>query len=402
MVNVSGNDAIGLGYYDSTIPSTDINGDNRVRDNQFVDPGAFTTSALPIYRGIDSSGNWDYATFTLAEADVENIAASGEFGGSGTTLQQKNGAIVFNASAGTYDGLIFSWGLTTSANNNVTFQASSGSEHNGEWGTGVIIQDNSAVTSYNVLMAGGGTNHCVFDGIEFKVRAGVTSRTTSVRTGIGHIWRNCLFSTETPQTLNGSEDTFTCGDADHPIVFENCVTSGGGAYSYNSTGTGSKMRFINCTHLTSEGMFNFYTYAGASQDAEIVNCVNLGGGNSLGDNGPAVTTITGSNNIGGSSESFSASGLAVGGHDWTVTTDTEASSTGNQVVYVSSTGKLVNVSGNDAIGFGTYDSTIPTTDINGDNRVRDGFVDPGAFTTSALPVYRGIDSGGNSRLPRLT
>ena len=321
----------------------------------------------------------DYTTFTLAEAAVESIATA-EFGG--TDLVANDGAIVFEADAATYDGLIFAWTLTTDATRNVTFKPSTGSEHGGVFGAGVILQDNTAVTSYIALMLNASTNHCVFDGLAFNVRSGVNSRCSATRSGVGHIWRNCLFSSEGTQALNISEDAFSCGSASDPIVYENCVTKGNLAYSFNSNKTGSSMRFVNCTHLSSDRMFSFYTYAASSQAAEIVNCVTLGGGDCLTDSGPTATTITGSNNFGGATNPFPA---ALQGSPYPITPSTAYDpGAGDFALYVSSTGQLLDSPHNDVIGGGVgpaANADVPTTDIVG--RVRTGgTTNPGAFAVA--------------------
>ena len=340
----------------------------------------------------------DYTTFTLAEAAVESIATA-EFGS--TDLVANDGAIVFEADAGTYDGLLFAWTLTTDATRNVTFKPATGSEHGGVFGAGVILQDNTAVTSYIALMVNASTNHCVFDGLAFNVRSGASSTCTSVRSGVGHIWRDCLFSSEGPQPLNKSEDGFSSGSAAAPIVFENCVTKGEQGYVFNSNKTGSSMRFVNCTHLASDRMFDFYTYAASSQAAEIVNCVTLGGGDCLTDSGPTATTITGSNNFGGATNPFPA---ALQGSPYPITATTSFSTplgSGDYAVYMGSNGSLANVTGNDVwqqgVGPGS-NASVPTTDINGVARSgascnpgafeADGFVAPTVTTQTIGPVGR--------------
>ena len=84
----------------------------------------------------------DYANFTAAEADVVNIATSA-IGGTDLTLY--NGAIVFEADAGTYDEqLVANSTLTTDATRNVTYQPAAGSEHGGAADAGVILYRNAA------------------------------------------------------------------------------------------------------------------------------------------------------------------------------------------------------------------------------------------------------------------
>ena len=383
LLNVPGNDAVGVGT-STGAPTTDILGEDRIR-GAYADPGAFTTDLVTITKSIDAAGGGDYTTFTAAEADVATLPTDAD-------MVQRNEAVVFEAEAGTYGGLIFSWTLTTDATRNVTFKPAAGSEHGGVFGAGVILQDNTAVSSYIALMDNASTNHCVFDGIAFNVRSGVTSACTAIRTGVGHIWRNCLFSSEGTGSLNRSEDSFSSGSAAAPIVFENCVTKGQSAYAFNSNKTGSSMRFVNCTHLSSDQMFGFYTYAASSQAVEIVNCVNLGGGASLTDSGPTVTAITGSDNVGGSSDPFPV-GLQASSQTWTFSTNPADTSTGSLAIYDATSGALLNVPGNDAVGVCGV-TGIPTTDINGEDRIRGTFADPGAFVAPLRTIAKTIDGAG--------
>jgi hypothetical protein len=374
MVNVSGNDAIGLGYYDSTIPTTDVAGDNRVRDNQFVDVGAFTTSALPIYRGIDSGGNWDYATFTLAEADVENITASGEFGGSGTTLQQRNGAIVFNASAGTYNEAVeLNTSLTTSANNNVTFQASSGSEHLGVSGQGPII--NNTTGSFSLHLAD-----------NFGVASGLTIQTApaapySIVMKEGCKAQNCIIDHD------GTTAAVFFGDGARGSFVENCLVnslSSFGAYAFASTQE-TTPTLTNNTFLPKAGnpqpaIRTFQTGAGVTS-ATLNNNLVLSG-IVWTDSGGA--TLSGTNNVAGSTNPLPTALLA-SSTDWTFTSEFAASSTGNQVIYWPTTGKLSITSGNDAWKILTDLTDVPATDIAGTTREASGY-NPGAYEESAVRI----------------
>ena len=88
---------------------------------------------------------------------------------------------------------------------------------------------------------------------------------------------------------------------------------------------------------------------------------------------------------------FDSSSL-VGSQTWTFTTDTTQPSTGNQVIYTSATGALVNVSGNDAVGVAVA-TLAPATDIAGASRIRGAaneYADPGAFTTDLITATRTI------------
>jgi len=84
-----------------------------------------------ITKTIGPSGR-DYATFTLAEADVTNIGTSFD-------LVANDEAIVFEADAGTYNETVFYTStLTTDATRNVTYKPADGSEHGGDPAAGVI------------------------------------------------------------------------------------------------------------------------------------------------------------------------------------------------------------------------------------------------------------------------
>ena len=89
-----------------------------------------------ITRTIGPSGR-DYASFTLAEADVTNIGTSAD-------LVANDEAIVFEADAGTYnESVVFNSTLTTDATRNVTYKPAAGSEHGGVLGAGVHINSAS-------------------------------------------------------------------------------------------------------------------------------------------------------------------------------------------------------------------------------------------------------------------
>ena len=84
--------------------------------------------------------------------------------------------------------------------------------------------------------------------------------------------------------------------------------------------------------------------------------------------------------------------LQAGSQTWTLSTDPTAASTGSQVIYDDTTYKLLNVSGNDAIGV-CDGTTAPATDINGDDRIRGAaneYADPGAFTTDLVEVIGNV------------
>ena len=84
-----------------------------------------------------AASGFDYASFTEAESEVEAIALA-EFGT--TDLVAADGAIVFEANAGTYSGNVyFENSLTTDATRQVTYKPAAGSEHGGDRTAGVIV-----------------------------------------------------------------------------------------------------------------------------------------------------------------------------------------------------------------------------------------------------------------------
>ncbi len=97
---------------------------------------------------------------------------------------------------------------------------------------------------------------------------------------------------------------------------------------------------------------------------------------------PLSPRSVGTGNIGLLGNRFDSSAI-VGSQAWTFTSATGEASTGSQLIYDPTTYKLVNVSGNDAIGVGTSVS-VPVNDILGKSRLRglsNEYADPGAFTT---------------------
>jgi hypothetical protein len=384
LVNVPGNDAVGVGTTTGA-PTTDINGEDRIRGT-FADPGAFVAPLRTIGKTIDAAGGGDYTTFVAAEAAVVGLSTNGN-------LVERNESIVFEAEAGTYGGLACEWTLITDATRSVTFRAAAGSEHSGVFGSGVVLQDIAANVAYLTIIANSSTNHAIFDGLTYNVPAGEAVRCTSVRNGVGCIWRNCLMETAGTANANESSDTFTAGSASDPVLYENCVVKSGTqrGWLYNSNGTGTYVRIVNCTLWTGSEMLRCYTYPASSQAVEVVNCLNLSGNTSFVDGGPVATVVTGSGNVGGVTNPFPVAQQAES-QTWTFSTNPADPSTGSQVIYDATNGAMVDAPGNDAWKILTDLSVAPTTDIEGVTREATGY-NPGAFERTAADVGTPLDGG---------
>jgi len=393
LVNVSGNDAIGVGIA-SEAPTTDINGDERIRDTH-VDPGAFTTNLLTVTRTIGATGR-DYTTFTLAEADVEDIAASALGGGTGEDLVAKNGAIVFEAEAGTYtETFIFNSNLTSDATRNVTYKAAAGSEHGGAPTSGVRLK-NASVTVQNLF-----DDYMSFQGLVFQQYDEVlTSGYGLFGAGVGLSLLGCILNYPIQQ-----RDALQVGggSAADPILLENCVINCESTFAarravgFQAISGTQYAKLNNCTiNAGSSTPFGVNPGAGSTTCyLEINNCNLIGSGGYRTLNG-GVINFTGADNIGSAT---SGNGIEIpvaqlaSSQTWTFSTDPLAVSTGSQVIYDAATGALLNVPGNDAVGVGTS-TGAPTTDINGEDRIRDTHADPGAFTTQLRTITKSIDAAG--------
>ena len=393
MINVSGNDAVGVGTAIGA-PTTDILGKDRIRDTH-ADPGAFTTDLRTITKSIDLNAGGNYTSFTLAEADVENIGRS-------VDLVKENTAIVFEAEAGTYtESVMFDSTLTTDETRNVTYRPASGSEHGAVFGAGVVLHDSGSGYGASQQIR---DNFTVLDGLEVHV-----SNTSGFRTGLtlslthdllGVKVRNSLLWSQTNRSpLSGPiTGNFNTGSASAPIVFENLLIKKTDNFAdMISAGDrpGYEGHYIvaNCTFISDNAATHraFSVGVNGALNLQVTNVMSSAQAQWY-QAGSGTLNLTGSNNLGGSAQPFPAA-LQAESQTWTFTTDTIATSTGNQVIYESDTGAMINVSGNDAVGVGTAIGA-PTTDILGKDRIRDTHADPGAFTTDLLTITKTIDAGG--------
>jgi len=321
-------------------------------------------------RTIGPSGR-DYASFTLAEADVENIGTSAD-------LVANDEAIVFEADAAVYaHPTNFQSSLTTDATRNVTYRAATGSEHEGSSSSGVRLQNTS----------GNGPifddDHTAMEGIVFLPRTGTTTAYgPEIRNAEGNTFRNCI-----SDWRGNQRDGFSIqnGSSSAPTVLENCVCLGDSTFTsrrsltFNSGSYTSDLRakIRNCTIINEAGLGT--TLAGSGDiTIEFINCLSIGP-NAYYDYSSGTTAITGSNCFGDATDPWPAS---VQSTPATVTTSTAYDpGAGDFALYVGKNGALLDSPNNDVIDQGvgpSANSDVPTTDILGNAR-SGATANPGAF-----------------------
>jgi len=342
----------------------------------------------------------DYTTFTLAEAAVESIATA-EFGS--TDLVANDGAIVFEADAGTYsESVNVSSLLTTDATRQVTYKPAAGSEHGGVLDGGVLITQTSSPSNYTL---GVGDNFTKVFGLGLQ-QVG-TSRVVSAACH-GFTLDSCVIESDTTTTrclwVNWSPTAPPAGATN--TISNNVFINGFVSLWHNGGSSGVQFDLINNTHTGLEPQRNWDIYHVPDTSYNVVNNLvtnpaTSGFGTWLDQGGGGTATITGSNNFGGSLGPFPA---AIQGSPYPITPTTSFSTplgSGDFAVYMGATGALADVTGNDVwqqgVGPGT-NSDVPTTDINGVARSgascnpgafeADGFVAPTVITRTIGPVGR--------------
>jgi hypothetical protein len=315
-------------------------------------------------RTIGPSGR-DYASFTLAEADVTNIGTSAD-------LVANDEAIVFEADAGTYNELVsFNSTLTSDATRNVTYRPASGDEHGGVRGAGVVLGGNSG--SYQSLY----DDFTAFD--QLNLESSLRPQAAPVGVSV----TNCIIGRNDIATSLYSISA-AGGSTASPFVIKNSVfvaSSGGqGLFIRNSaTYPTSVYHAINCT-------FDSGTYAvradtiTTSMDIVLVNSIALTSRAII----SSTATVTGSNNFGPATNPFP---VAIQGSPYPITATTNTDpGTGDFAIYDAATGALVDDPDNDVLNQGAgplINSNVPKTDIVG--AARDNFyADPGAFQVSSV------------------
>ena len=344
----------------------------------------------------------DYSTFTLAEAAVESIATA-EFGG--TDLVTGDGAIVFEADAGTYaESVIIDHALACDPTRNVTFQSAAGGQAivaSATLGTVIQVTRGPFTTFRNLKIASTGTSTSV-RGVEVFPASGRTCE-GCLFDGLTLENNGSVHFTAIELQLESSAASGGAGSAAHPTIIQNCVELGDG----NGFGfVGGKVdsihaKVVNCT-LAGSGIVAFSLQTANDLTVEVVNCINLSHQWTFRDNfTTGAVTATGSNNFGGSSNPFPA---ALQGSPYPITATTSFSTplgAGDYAVYMGATGALADKTGNDVWNQGvgpSANASVPTTDINGVARSgancnpgafeADGFVAPTITTQTIGPTGR--------------
>ena len=338
-------------------------------------------------RTIGPSGR-DYASFTLAEADVTNIGTSAD-------LVANDEAIVFEADAGTYnESVIFSSTLTTDATRQVTYKPAAGSEHGGVRGAGVHVTSSSSFTlrvlDQNMALVG-------------------LSAHSSHSTGKALLCSNSPFSCDSC-IFAIDHGVIGVGAAQlNPgqvglMLFTNCVfertgTANDVLYVPTYSATPISVELQSCTLRNGHLLLNNTTASGVV-NIESVNALALGS-KAYQILGSGTVNASGSNNFGPATNPFPA---ALQGSPYPITPTTSFSTplgSGDYAVYMGATGALADVTGNDVWQQGVgpaSNSDVPTTDINGVTRSgtscnpgafeADGFVEPTVLTRTIGPTGR--------------
>ena len=327
----------------------------------------------------------DYASFTLAEADVENIGTS-------ANLVANDEAIVFEADAGTYAGGTFIQStLVTDPTRNVTYTVAAGSEHGGDPASGVIIETSGGSGTAGFWVY---DSHTIFDGLNLKTTVGDDSKGWRFQdvASTSTVIRNCIFV--------GSSSAAVASDAIYalyhgysavPTVVENCRLSG--QCFFRTTTTDGNWRFINNTLLADPAQptveFRGIAASAATATTITVDVTNNWGNctRSYYSSGPGTTNLTGSNNYaeGTGVYDFSA---AIRGTPYPITATTLLDpGPGDWAIYDAATGALIDDPDNDVLAGGVgpdANPDVPTTDILGNPRT--GLTtEPGAFVLVVTP-----------------
>jgi len=367
------NDVIGKGlsFLDGAgdVPGYDIIGNPR--GAKISNPGAFEIPQGPTVVTKTIGSGKDFPDFTAAEAAVESIATV-EFGS--TDLVANNGAIVFEADAGTYnEAVTFNSTLTTDATRNVTYRAAAGSEHGGIADAGVFVDASGIGRAFDIRDANTRL-------IQLSGRA--STQQACFLFEAGAVFQNCIFES------TGNSGVSLANDAG--LVAENCVVryKSNGFYPYIGTGYAASLECINCTVISNPAPSGYdwqIVGAGGAVTASLVNCLSLGARAYIESaSSGGTTTVTGSNNFGGSTDPFPVA-LQGSPYPITATTDTDPGP-GDWAIYDAATGALIDDPDNDVLGGGVgpdANADVPTTDILGNIRFGDT-TDPGAFQRPAL------------------
>jgi hypothetical protein len=384
LADVTGNDVWQQGVgpsVNSDVPTTDING--VARSGATCNPGAFEADGFVaptvLTRTIKPVGG-DYASFTLAEADVTNIGGSAD-------LTFENEAIVFEADAATYaESVTFTSTLTTDATRNVTYKAASGSEHGGVVGAGVNIDNASSVVRVF-------DDFTIFSGLSLQQSSSaITAPVVFLGDGEGTIFEDCvLYSNGIRGCLRaGLGASGPVGSASHPVRVTNCSFSVSETWSYSyaiwlqTSGYSIDISFANCTFGPVVGSYIYFLAsvpASGAINLELINTLCLAD-KAIG--GAGAASATGSNNFGPATQPFP---VAIQGSPYPITATTDLDpGPGDWAIYDAATGALIDDPDNDVLAGGIgpdANPDVPTTDIVGNTR-SGATTDPGAFEISTL------------------
>ena len=332
----------------------------------------------------------DYADFTLAEADVTNIATLA-FGS--TDLVANDGAIVFEADAGTYTtGSTLNIGastLVTDATRNVTYTKAAGPVAYVFTGGGSAINIFDAYTVWRGI----DITYSGSEGLRVVAQSGYPAGVPGVT--IQNVTVAPAVSGGVSFGIEKLNTSYPCGTAAEPIRILNCVSKSliaVGSY-FPGTGhtTGAHALVVNCTHLgdgvSASQAWNWYYPSGAPDASfKIINCANLASTASNDANilGGGVDVSGSGYNVGNSAattSSFRFENIAGGiGSQYTPTTNTSPGA-GDWAIYEAATGRLYNIAENDVWQQGvgpTANADVPATDILGYARYG-ATANPGAF-----------------------
>ena len=320
----------------------------------------------------------DYATFTAAEAAVSTIPTTDD-------MVLNDEAIVFEVDAGTYSGSVTfdssspGPGLTMDATRNITYRPAAGSEHGGVPGAGVHIDGAiRLIDNFQQVL-----------GISVRSTAGYTVELI----GDGLLVDGCIIESTSATSFHMALNA-TFGGVTAPNTAQNCVLIApptARCTDVRGSASGGTVRLINNTFLGALNGVYVRDNAGETLALELVNNLTSTVNAYTVSGSAGGITLTGSNNVGGSSGPFPVAQQA-GSQTWTFTTDTQAASTGNRVIYDATNGAMVDAPGNDAWKILTDLSVAPTTDIEGVTREATGY-NPGAFERTAAEVGTPIGGG---------
>ena len=305
----------------------------------------------------------DYASFTLAEADVTNIGTSAD-------LVANDEAIVFEAVAGSYnERLTASSTLTTDATRNVTYKAAAGSEHDGSLGSGVYL-NLAGISVASIQDAHVNLRGLTISGQGYTIAGGTNSD--------GLVVDSCVVYSSSGLVLPAAI-SIGAVNAAIPSTVTNTVLTTLGSPGVRATGD-AVLR--NCTTIGGVGV---RIEAGANDiGVEVTNCLSLSPSSYQATVSTGSITLTGSNNFGGATNPFP---VAIQGSPYPITPTTDVDpGPGDWAIYDAATGALIDDPDNDVLAGGIgpdANPDVPTTDIVGNTR-SGATTDPGAFEISTL------------------